>query len=186
MADGYIVTPVPPFHEAVGASFGTFTTRQDVSPTPAPIILPYQLRKSSKIRIVAHGEVASTGTPTIVLGFYLGTGVGATGLPAAITTVIAETGAISLATAAAWPWRMEWEGLINGLGTSATLVGQGNAEIPTSLTAFSSIAFPTTQALRSVTFNASVANAIGVCATYSASNAANTVRVNSLAAYLMN
>jgi hypothetical protein len=184
--DGYVTTPVAPFHTAVGASFGTFTTRQDVSPLPVPVILPYQLRIGTRIKIEAEGEFSSTATPTIVLGFYIGSGFGASGAPSAITTVLAESSAISLATAAAWPWRMEWRGLVTALGTSGQLVGQGDVEAGTSLTAFTSSAIPTTQALRTLTFNQTVANAVGVCATFSASSASNTVKVNNMSVLLLN
>lgn len=186
MADGYITTPVGPFHSAVGASFGTFTTRQDVSPTPVPVIPANQLRPGSQVRIFASGECSTTATPTLVLGFYVGTGVGASGGPAAITTVLAETAAISLATAAAWPWRLELELLVTALGTAGSVNSMGNGEMPTAIGAFSSVALPITQALRTVALNTAVPNAVGVCATYSASSASNTVRVNKLTAQLLN
>lgn len=184
--DGYVTTPVPPFHNAAGASFGTFTTRQDVSPTPVPVILPYQLRIGSKLRIEAQGEYSSTATPTIVLGVYVGSGVGASGAPSAITTVLAETGTVSLATAAAWPWKLDLNVTVTALGTSGTFLCSGNAHAGSSLTALSDLAVPITQALRTVTVNTTVANAVGVCATFSASSASNTVKVNSLLVSLLN
>lgn len=184
--DGYVTTPVPPFHNAVGASFGTFTTRQDVSPVPAPVILPYQMRIGTRINVKAYGEFSSTATPTIVLGIYTGSGTGASGAPSAITTVLAETGTISLATAAAWPWSLDWSAMVTAIGTSGSLVCTGVCQAGTSLTAMSDFALPATQALRTVTFNQTVANAIGVCATFSASSASNTVKVNSLFVSLLN
>jgi len=36
--DYYVTEPVGPFPTAIGASFGTFTARQDVSPQPLPIM----------------------------------------------------------------------------------------------------------------------------------------------------
>lgn len=184
--DGYVTTPVAPFHNAVGASFGTFTARQDVSPLPVPVILPYQLRVGSRIMVKAFGEVSSTATPTCVLGVYAGSGVGNTGAPAAITTVLAETSAISLATAAAWPWYLEWNGLVTATGVVGSVVGQGVCEVGSSLTAMSDFALPITQALRTVAWNTAVANAIGICATFSASSASNTVKVNNLYVSLLN
>lgn len=184
--DGYVTSPVPPFHAAAGASFGTFTARQDVSPTPVPLILPNQLRVGSRFRIEAQGEYSSTGTPTLVLGAYLGSGLGASGAPSAITTVLAETSAISLATAAAWPWKLDLVCMVTALGTTGQLLVSGNAHAGSSLTALSDIPLPITQALRTVAFNTTVANAIGVCATFSASSASNTVKVNNLFATLIN
>lgn len=184
--DGYVTTPVPPFHTAAGASFGTFTTRQDVSPVPVPVLLPYQLRPGQKIRIEAQGEFSSTGTPTIVLGAYIGTGYAATGIPSAVTTVLAETGTISLATAAAWPWKLDLACMVTVDGTAGQMVCSGNVHAGSSLTALSDLAIPITQALRTVTFNQTVANAVGICATFSASSASNTVKVNSLLVSLLN
>lgn len=184
--DGYVTTPVPPFHTAAGASFGTFTTKQDVSPVPVPVILPYQLRPGSRLLIKAHGEYSSTGTPTIILGAYLGTGYGTSGIPSAITTTLAETGTISLATAAAWPWKIDLDCFVTADGTAGSMLVSGNVHAGSSLTALTDLAVPITQALRTVAFNQTVANAVGICATFSASNAANTVKVNNLTATLLN
>lgn len=184
--DGYVTTPVAPFHPAVGATFGTFTARQDISPAPVPVILPYQLRIGTRLTVEAFGEVSTTATPTLVLGVYAGTGVGNTAAPAAITTVLAETSAMSFATAAAWPWYLKWMGVVTALGVTGSVVGTGVCEAGTSLTAMSDFAMPITQALRTVAWNTSVANAIGVCGTFSASSASNTVKVNNLYVSLLN
>lgn len=186
MADGFITTPVPPFHQAAGAAFGTFTTRQDVSPVPVPVILPYQLKVGTRGNIKAHGEYSSTGTPTLILGTYIGSGFGASGIPSAITTVLAESNAISLATAAAWAWKLDLDFLVTAVGTAGSMLVEGNVHAGSSLTAMSDIPIPITQALRTVAFNSTVANAVGICATFSASNAANTVKVNNLFVSLLN
>lgn len=180
--DLYLTTPAGPFHAAVGASFGTFTTRQDVSPTPLPVINGYQLRIGSKIKVEAEGEFSTTGTPTLALGLYIGTAAGA------ITTVLAESSAITTGSgAASWPWRMEWRGLVVGpMGTSASVTGQGDLELGTSLTAFSTTAIPTTAAARTITWDTTIARAIGVCATYGTSSASNTVKVNNLSVLILN
>lgn len=187
MADGYITTPVGPFPIAVGATFGTFTTKQDISPLPVPVILPYQLRLGSKIKIEAEGEYSSTGTPTYVLGIYYGITLDAsTGKPLAITGTLAESAAISVATGAAWPWRLEYRGIVTALGSAGTIIGQGDLEAGTSLTAFSANAIPVTQALRTVAIATTGPLAIGVCATCSASSASNTVKVNNFSVQIMN
>src|SRR5580765_2358677 len=59
-------TPVGPFRSAVGTAFGTFTTRQDVSPRGAgigdlSIIQGGVLSAGSMIKIEAWGEYSSTG-----------------------------------------------------------------------------------------------------------------------------
>lgn len=186
--DGYVTTPIGPFASAASATLGTFTTRADMTPLPAPILLPYQLRPGSKLKLEAEGEWSTTGSPTFIVGFYLGTSIGANGAPGAITTIIAESGAITVgAGAAAWPWRLEWRGTVTTVGTSAVLLGQGNLEAgATSITALTSSAIPITQALRSVTINNSNAMVLGVCATCGTSNASNTIKTNNFTALLLN
>lgn len=184
--DAYLVNTVGPFATALGASFGTFTTKQDVSPTPSPVIPANVLRIGSRIKIEAEGEFSTTATPTLVLGFYVGL-PGASGAPAAITTTIAESSAITTASgAAAFPWRMEYRGLVTIMGTSGSITGQGNIDFGTALTTFSSTPIPITAALRTVTLDTTIARAFGVCATYSASSASNTVRVHNITVQLLN
>jgi len=179
--DYYVTEPVGPFPTAIGASFGTFTARQDVSPQPLPIMRGQTLRLGSKIKIEAEGEFSTTGTPTLVLGLYIGT------VAAAITTVIAESAAITTGSgAAAWPWRLEWRGIVTALGTAGTVVGMGSLELGTSLTAATTTPIPITAALRTFTWDTTINRAMGVCATFGTSNAANTVRTLNHSVLLLN
>jgi hypothetical protein len=179
--DLYLTSPVGPFPAAVGATFGTFTARQDVSPQPLPVILPNQLRIGTKIMIMAEGEFSTTATPTLTMGFYIGTQAGV------FTTAIAESSAITTASgAAAFPWRMEWRGLVTGVGASGTLVGSGAFEIGTALTTSNATPIPITQALRTVAIDCTIARAVGVCATWSVSSASNTVKTINHAVMLLN
>ena len=180
--DLYLASPVPPFPSSVGASFGTFTTRQDVSPQPLPVVQPNQIHLGTKIMIEAVGEWATTATPTLILGFAIGTNAS----PSVITTVIAESGVSPAATAVAWPWKMDWCGVCTATGVSGSVVGQGGLLLGSSLTAWATIPIPITAALRTFTWNTTIERAVGVCATYSASNAANTVKVNNLSVLLLN
>src|SRR5689334_18825053 len=123
--EAYLSNIVPPYATALGAAFSTFTTRQDISAKPSPIIPPNAMWEGRRIKIEAEGEFSTTGTPTLVLGFYVGI-PGASGAPAAITTVLAESAAITTASgAAAFPWRLEWRALVTASGTSGSLTGQG-------------------------------------------------------------
>jgi hypothetical protein len=184
MADGYVATPIGPFATAVGAAFGTFTAKQNVSPIPHPVLLPFQLRPGSKIEIEAQGEYATTGAVTLALGLFCGA-PGVNNIPA-ITTTFAESAAITTGTAVLWPWRLSYRGLVVAVGTSGSIVGEGVLDLGTSLLAYSSTPVPITAALRTVALNTTVANALGVCATYSVSAAGNTVRTNSMTAMLLN
>lgn len=180
--DFYFTTPVKPFHTAVGATFGSFTTKQDVSPLPLPTVNGQELRLGSKLWVQAFGEFSTTGTPTLSLGFYIGT------VAASITTDIAVSSTITTASgAAAFPWAMEWFGICTGtLGTTATFVGGGELKLGTSLTAWTSTPIPISQALRTFTWDTTIARAVGVSAAYSANSASNTVKVNGHTAVLLN
>lgn len=182
MGDFYMTTPVGPFPTAIGASFGTFTTRQDVSPQPLPVIQGYQLRLGTKIEVEAEGEFSTTGTPTLVLGFYIGTAAGA------ITTVLAESSAITTASgAASFMWRMKYRALVTTLGVTGAAVGCGTLDLGTALTTFATtVPIPITLALRTIVWDTTIARAIGVCATYGTSSASNTVRVYNHSVTLLN
>jgi hypothetical protein len=170
--DIYLTDPIGPFPPAIGAAFSTFTTRQDVSAQPLPVIAAQKLRPGSHLEIDACGEFSTTGTPTLSIGIYLGTAA------AAITTVIAESAAITTGTgAAAWPWHLHWEGVVTAVGTAGSLTGLGILDLGTSLTAMSPAAIPTTQALRTVAIDTTIARAIGVCATWGTSSASNAIKV---------
>lgn len=183
--EAHYTTPLGPFAPAIGSSFGTFTTRQDVSPLPLPILPANGCSLGTAIKIEAEGEFSTTGTPTLVLGLYAGA-VGASG-GGTLTSILAESSAITTGSgAASWPWRMEYRGKIVTVGSSGSIVGCGNLELGTSLTAITTVPIPITLALRTVTLNTSIANAIGVCATYGTSSASNTVKTYQITASLLN
>ena len=182
--DAYYVTPVGPFASAVGAAYGTFTTRQHVGPDPATVIAPNQLHLGSKIELSAEGEYNTTVTPTLILGFYLGV---ATATPPTITLPIAEQAVFTTPSGAAnLAWHMKWRGIVTALGTAGSMIGHGTIEYETSLTALTVAPIPTTLALRTVAIDTTIARAIGVCATFGTSNAANTVKVYNHSTLLLN
>lgn len=178
----YVGTPLSPFPTAAGASFGSFTTKQDVSPFPLPVMGATQPWIGAKLWIKANGEFSTTGTPTLALGLYIGTVSGT------ITTDIALSSVITTGSgAAAWPWEMEWFGTFVGtLGTACNVTGSGELKLGTSLTAWTSTPIPITQALRTFAWDTTIARYIGVSATYSANSASNTVKTNNIAAFLLN
>jgi hypothetical protein len=176
--DVYYTSPLTPFRTAVGASFGTFTTFQDVSPLPRPIIFPGQLRPGVTLELEAEGEFGTTGTPTLQLGFYYGT---AASLALAVSSVI-TTGS----GAAAWPWHMKYRGTVVAQGATGSIVGTGVLDFGTSLTAWTGSPIPITQALRTVTIDTLTQKEVGVGAAFGTSNAANTVKVNGFTALLLN
>jgi hypothetical protein len=179
--DAYYATPVPPFPTALGAAFNTFTTRQDISPQPLPIIYPGQLRIGSKIKVEAEGEFSTTGTPTLSIGTYIGTIAGV------ITTVIAEyTAAATGSAAASWPWRLEWRGIVTAVGTAGSVTGCGAVELGSSLVAATTLPIPSTLALRTIAWDTTIARAIGVCATWGTSSASNSIKTYNSSVLLLN
>jgi hypothetical protein len=180
--DIYLVTPVSPFPTAIGTANNTFTTRRDVSPQPLPIIQGGTVRLGTKFKIEAEGEFSTTGTPTLSLGVWFGSIAGA------ITDQWEYTAAATGSGAAAWPWRLEWRGVVTGtLGATTTIVGMGEVQLGTSLTAATSIMIPSTAALRTrATYDSTIGRAWGVCATYGTSSSSNGVTCYNLSMMILN
>lgn len=180
--DLYLTEPVGPFATASGAAFATFTTKKDVSPTPIPVIPAGKLRLGSKILIRANGEYSTTGTPTLTWGFWFGTRALSITGDIALSSVITTPSA-----AAAFPWEMEWEGVVNAIGTAGTLLGQGHLIQGTSLTADSTFPIPITAALRTVSsFDTTIERAIGVSATWGTSSGSNSITTYGLTVMVLN
>src|SRR6185503_6668481 len=61
-----IVTPLSPIHVVDGAPFASFTTFQDISPSPQLIIPQQWMEVGLDIDIEAWGEFTNTGTRLLV------------------------------------------------------------------------------------------------------------------------
>jgi hypothetical protein len=167
----YWVAPLPPFN-VVDGNLNTFTTKADAL-LPGVTLPANILEVGSTLRLSAFGNWSSTGSPTFLTGFYYGAVAG---------IALAETAAITVgAAAASWPWHMEWEGRVRTVGTSGSIVGQGFIDAgAASLTAITRSAIPLTLALRTVTIDTTVAKAITVGCTCSASSSSNIFITNQL------
>jgi hypothetical protein len=178
MARQYWATPIGPFHTADGAAYASSTTLTDVSPTP-PIVLPANLLElGSELEIRAAGQFSNTGTPTLLLGIYYGAVAGAA--LAASSAVTTTTGA------AAWPWMLEYRGVVRSIGTAGSINGQGRLYLGTALTAFTTRPIPETLAARTVTIDTTTAKSITVGAQWGTSNASNTLTCNDISVKLIN
>lgn len=164
----YWVAPVPPSHITDGAAYASSTTLTDVSPAPAIKFPANFLDVGTEIEIYAEGQFSNTGTPTLLLGFYLG---GVAGV------AIAASGAITTITAAAaWPWQMQYRGVVRAIGATGSIQGQGRLYMPASITQFqAAYAIPITLALRTVAIDTSIEKTLTVGAQWSASSASNTL-----------
>ena len=181
--DLYLCEPVGPFPTAASAAFNTFTTRQNVTTLGnVPVIPAGKLRAGSKLEVSAFGNFSTTATPTLQLGFWLGT-------RALVMTVdIALSSAITTASgAAAFPWKMEWKGFCTKADVSGTLLGQGWLLLGTALTTFAAeVPIPITAALRTVAIDTTIERAVGVNAAFSASSASNQVVVDDVRVVINN
>lgn len=181
--DLYLCEPVGPFPTAASAAFNTFTTKQNVTTLGnVPVIPGGKLRAGSKLEISARGNFSTTATPTLSLGFWIGTRALAMTIDLAISSAI-TTGS----GAAAWPWIMRWEGLCTKADPAGSLLGQGELILGTALTTFAAdVPIPITAALRTVAVDTTIERAIGVSAAFSASSASNQVVVDDVRAFILN
>lgn len=166
------VAPLPPLHTVNGTALATSVTLTDISPAP-PIVIPAQfLTPGSEIEIRAMGEFSTTGTPTLLIGVYLG---GVAGV------ALAATAAITTASgAAAFPWQLDYRGVVRTDGVTGTINGQGRLYLGTSLSVASVNILPITQALRTVTIDTTAAKSVTIGAQWGTSSASNTITCNDI------
>jgi hypothetical protein len=177
----YLRSPIPPFKTADGSPLASSVTLTDIS--PAPQIVPsavVMIEAGMEFEVEAYGEFSTTGTPTLLLGFYWG-GVAGTALAASSAITTTTTGA-------AWPWRMHYRGRIRATGTSGSIKGVGHLQLGTSLTAMAMSWIPVTQALRTVTIDTTAAGgkALTVGAQWGTSSASNTATCYDLSCDIAN
>lgn len=180
--DFYYAEPVTPFPRAASAAFNTFTTKQNVvSVGNVPVIPAGKLKAQTKLDISARGNFSTTATPTLGLGFWIGTRA------LSMTIDLAISSLITTGTATLWPWIMNWSGFCTADGVTGSLLGQGELLLGTALTTFAaSVPIPITAALRTVAIDTTIERAIGVSAAYSASSASNAIVVDDLRVLILN
>jgi hypothetical protein len=137
-------------------------TPTDISPAQI-FILPGQMNVGTRMRIRAYGSYLSTTTASsLTLAFYATSVSGAGASPnvlVATSAVIAATASTAVVntSSVAFPWMLEWEGQFRTISspiigaTNATIMGQGKAYLPATLTTYTITAIPQTAALRTVT-----------------------------------
>lgn len=177
-----IVTPLTPLHVVDGAAFNTFTTFQDISPSPQLLIPQQTLEVGLDLTLEAWGEFSNTGTPTLAIGFWFNTAA----------TVLAQNVLTATVTAAvSWSWYARWTGRLRAVASGASggsWQGQGEVAVGGSLTAWQSgfpAPIPTTLAARTVACDVTAARAVGVGAAWGASSSSNTIKVNKFSALLL-
>ena len=175
-----LVTPLTPLH-IVAKTTNTFTTFQDISPTPALLIPQQTLEQGLEIELYAAGNFSNTATPTLQIGFWFNT---------AATVLAANALTTTVTTAVSWPWQAWYRGrlTVTTPGASATFLGQGEVKVGGSLTAWATgfpAPIPVTAAARTVTVDTTAARAVGVGAAWGASSVSNTITVDTLSCLLI-
>jgi hypothetical protein len=132
----------------------SFTTATLTDISPQPCLIPAgTLALGTRVRVRAAGEYTATTTASaLTWGFYMnqvGTAIGTT------EAILATTASTAAVVATAWPFIIEYVGVMQALSvsqnaTTAKIVGQGWSYLPASLTTFTQAAFPITAALRTV------------------------------------
>ena len=181
--DIYLAEPVPPFPLAVSTALNTFTTKQNVSLLgTVPCFPANKLRAGSKLVVSARGNAGCTATPTLGLGFWIGTRALAMTIDLAISSLITMASGVTSV-----PWIMDWEGFCTSVGATGSLIGQGKLYLGSSVTVFNTpVPIPISAALRTVAIDTTIERAIGVSAAFSASNSLNQVQVDDLRALILN
>jgi hypothetical protein len=165
-----------PHPTARGSAKNTFTTIQDVSPTPLAQSYANELKLGTKVVVEAWGEFKTTSTPTLAIGVYYGA-----------VAQVWNSGTITTGTgAASWPWHLRWGGIVTSVGSSGVIYGHGLLDLGTSLTAFAVSAIPTTAAARSVTVDTTNPKSWGIAATWGTSSVSNEITVDILNVHILN
>lgn len=161
---------IPPFHTADGTALASSTTLTDVSTAPQITLPANFLEAGMRVQLDADLTFSTTGTPTLLLGFYYGAVAG---------SALAASSAITTGSgAASWSARLRYLGKITAVGSSGSITGHGTLELGTSLTAFSVRPIPEVAASRTVTIDTTAAKALTVGAQWGTSNASNTITCN--------
>lgn len=174
----YWSTPLPPFQTADGTALASSTTLTDISLAPQCVLPANVLEAGMKLQLEAFCTFSTTGTPTLLLGFYHG---GVAGTALAVSSAV-TTGS----GAAAWSAILRWRGQVRSVGSSGSIVGQGEFLLGTSLTAFSARCIPEVAASRTVTIDTTAAKSLTVGAQWGTNSASNTITCNDFTVTLLN
>jgi hypothetical protein len=167
-----------PFTSADGTALASSTTLTDISTAPQLILPANTLEIGQRIRLDADITFSTTGTPTLLLGFYYG-GVAGSAL-AASSAITTGSGAAS------WSARLRYRGKVTAIGSSGSIIGHGTLELGTSLTAFTVRPIPEVAASRTVTIDTTAAKALTVGAQWGTNSASNTLVCNDFTVSLLN
>ena len=152
--------------EGAGTALANSTSATDISPAPQYMSQTYgAMYVGQRWRLTAYGIFSTTGTPTLLLGFYYG-GVAGTALITSAATTTAS-GASNL-----W-WQIQALMEVRTLGSSGTVWSQGWLDLATTATAASRI--PLANTSQAVTVNTTTNSALTCGATWGTASSSNTI-----------
>lgn len=174
----YWVSPIGPFATADGTPLASSTTLTDISLAPQITLPANVLEAGMKIQLEANLTFSTTGTPTLLVGFYYGAVAGA---------ALAASSAVTTGSgAAAWSAILRYRGTVRSVGSTGSIVGQGELQLGTALTTFTGRPIPEVAASRTVTIDTTAAKALTVGAQWGTSSASNTITCNDFMVTLLN
>lgn len=163
MAVQFWETILPPFHIADGSALATSTTLTDISPTPNITLPANLLLPGTTLKFTAAGRFSTTGTPTLLIGFYYGA---VAGVALCATSAVTTPSGVTNQT-----WRATAEVRVRTIGSSGTALAIGVAEnISTTATNMMPATAPAT-----ATIDTTAAKALTVGAQWGTSSASNTI-----------
>jgi hypothetical protein len=154
-----------PQQVAAGAAYNTSTTLTDVSPAPQLTLPANFLGNGSCFRLIGKGVFSTTGTPTLLLGFYYGGVAG---------TALAASAANTTATATNFQWEIDATVTIRTNGSAGTAWAQGHVLLGTAAATMSAFTLPGA-APAAVTVDTTAAKTVTVGAQWGTSSASNTL-----------
>jgi hypothetical protein len=150
-----------------GTALASSTALTDISPAPQITLGGNFLNYAgARMRLKAFGSFSTSGTPTLLVGFYYG-GVAGVALAASGATTTGSG-------ASSWPWNADLLLEVRTTGTSGSVMCAGAVNLGTSLTAFQGVPIPAA-ALATVSVDTTTAKALTVGAQWGTSSASNTI-----------
>jgi hypothetical protein len=160
-----------------GSALASSTTMTDISPAPQ-WTFPYYLYAGQRVRVSAYGRFSNASTPNLTLAVYYG---GATS-----GTLLAGTGTVATASAVTGvPWRLSYNFRVASVGSSGTIVGEGNVDIGTSLTATTGVPIPNTNA-NPITISTVSLQTLTVAAQWGTNSSSDTITCEDFIVELLN
>lgn len=143
-----------------------------------PTLYGASVEEGTQFEVDAWGVFSTTGTPTVILGLYLGP------INDPVTTspaILAVSTAKTMTTGAtSWAWEAHYYGRIVEHGTTGSIIGHGNWRFGTSLTAWTEVRWPETTPA-AVAADTTVNKGLAIGWTWSASSASNSVTCHYMA-----